>query len=240
MRFFRFSRIFLAYNASMNLLRNFEIKAPWKRADANDTVARVSSAAKKTSLWVPTVIIFALALARLLPHMPNFAPITAMALFGGVYLEKRYAFIVPLLAMLISDYLLLYVNPFTTPMFNFSHVYSPLALFHSALPAVYLGFIISGLAGLWLKNHKTPVYIVLAAAFCSIQFFLFTNAAAWMSGMYDRSIYGLWEAYIAGIPFFQGTLLGDFFYTTSLFGAYELGLKWRERKEGTFIPQIAK
>jgi len=147
-----------------------------------------------------------------------------------VYLSGRYAFILPLTAMLISDYLLLYVSPFSSPMFNFSHLVPPWALFHSALPFVYVSFIISGLVGLWLKNHKTPIYVVLGAALCSIQFFFLTNAAAWMSGMYDRSIIGLWEAYVAGIPFFQGTLLGDFFYTTTLFGAYELALKWRERK----------
>lgn len=192
---------------------------------------------KKISHWVPLVIIFALALSRLLPHMPNFAPITALALFGGVYLSARYAFVVPLIAMLISDYLLLYVNPFSSPMFNFSHIVPVQALFHSALPMVYISFIISGLVGLWLKNHKTPVYIVLGAAFCSIQFFLLSNGAAWMSGMYDRSIYGLWEAYIAGIPFFQGTLLGDFFYTTTLFGAYELTLKWRERRQTQMLIQ---
>ncbi|HEY4516447.1 MAG TPA: DUF6580 family putative transport protein [Candidatus Paceibacterota bacterium] len=185
---------------------------------------------KKMSIWVPIAIVFALALARLLPHMPNFAPITAMALFGAVYLTGRYAFILPLVAMLISDYLLLYVSPFSSPMFNFSHLLPPQALFHSALPLVYVSFLISGLIGLWLKNHKTPVYVVLAAALCSVQFFLLTNAAAWMSGMYDRSILGLWEAYLAGIPFFQGTLLGDFFYTTILFGAYELALKWRTRR----------
>jgi len=89
---------------------------------------------KIRQLLIPAGIIFALALARLMPHMPNFAPITAMALFGGVYLEKRYAFVVPLVAMLISDYLLLYINPFSSPMFNFSHVVPPQALFHSALP----------------------------------------------------------------------------------------------------------
>lgn len=183
------------------------------------------------SFFVPAIIIFALALSRLLPHMPNFAPITAMALFGAVYLSGRYAFIIPLTAMLISDYLLLYVSPFSSAMFNFSQIYSPLSLFHSTLPVVYGSFLISGMVGLWLKNHKTPVYIVLAAAFCSIQFFLLSNGAAWMAGMYDRSIIGLWEAYVAGIPFFQGTLLGDFFYTTLLFGAYELALKWRERKQ---------
>ncbi len=225
---------------NINPIRGTGISAYIKSVTSKVTSAVASNGTGKLPIWVPVVIIFVLALARLLPHMPNFAPITAMALFGGVYLTKRYAFIVPLLAMLISDYLLLYVNPFSSPMFNFSHIVPLQSLFHSALPMVYLGFIISGFIGLWLKNHKTPVYIVLASFFCSIQFFLLSNAAAWMSGMYDRSILGLWEAYIAGIPFFQGTLLGDFFYTGLLFGAYELALKWREKKTGAPIPQIAR
>ena len=183
------------------------------------------------TILVPTAIIFALALARLLPHMPNFAPITAMALFGGAYLGKRYAFIIPILAMLLSDYLLLYVSPFGSPIFNFSHIYPLTALFHIALPAVYTSFIISGSVGLWLKNHKTPVTVIAASAICSLQFFLITNAAVWMGGMYGRSLLGLWESYIAGIPFLQGTLFGDFFYTTFLFGAYELArVAVRERK----------
>ena len=33
-------------------------------------------------------IVFA-AIIRLIPHPPNFAPITAMALFGGVYFKNR-------------------------------------------------------------------------------------------------------------------------------------------------------
>ncbi len=184
---------------------------------------------------LPATVVFALALARLLPHMPNFAPITAMALFGAVYLDKRYAFTVPLAEMLLSDYLVLYINPFGSPMFNFSHLYPPQALYHGALPAVYASFLISGLVGLWLKNHKSPTNVVLASAVCSTQFFLLTNAAVWMSGMYDRSILGLWESYVAGIPFFQGTLLGDFFYTATLFGAYELALKWHWRKRAAIL-----
>ena len=44
------------------------------------------------------------ALTRLVPHPPNFAPITAMSLFAGAYFtRKQLAFIAPLLAMLISD-----------------------------------------------------------------------------------------------------------------------------------------
>ena len=40
---------------------------------------------------------------RLLPHPPNFAPIAALALFGGVYLSRKIAFILPMAAMMISD-----------------------------------------------------------------------------------------------------------------------------------------
>ena len=48
-------------------------------------------------------IIFA-AIIRLMPHPPNFAPITAMALFGGLnFHNKKLAYSIPLLAMIISD-----------------------------------------------------------------------------------------------------------------------------------------
>lgn len=161
-------------------------------------------------------------LLRLLPHIPNFAPISALALFGGVYLGKRYALVLPLLVMIISDYLLLYINPFGTPFFTGNHLYAPQAAMNNTTLAVYGSFLLSGFVGLWLRNHKSPQTIFLAATFSSIQFFLITNAAVWLAGAYDRSIAGLWESYIAGIPFFRGTLFGDLFYTGAFFGGYEL------------------
>ncbi|HEV2339352.1 MAG TPA: DUF6580 family putative transport protein [Patescibacteria group bacterium] len=174
----------------------------------------------------PVIIILLSAIFRLIPHVPNFTPITAMALFGGVYLGKKYALLIPLLAMILSDYLLLYINPFSTHMFNFSYVYPPQTLWYSnTIVAVYGSFLISGLIGLLLKKHKSITNVVLASFIASIQFFLITNAAVWMSGMYDRSILGLWESYIAGIPFFRFTLAGDLFYTVALFGTYELVLR---------------
>ena len=167
-------------------------------------------------------IVFALAFLRLVPHLPNFAPITAMALFSGVYLNRRYAFLVPLGALLLSDYLLLYINPFSAHPFNFEHIQPLSVLFYSSMWAVYGSFALSAVVGLWLKNHKSAGNVILATALCAVQFFLITNAAVWLGGMYDRSLLGLWESYVAGIPFFRGTLLGDFFYTGALFGMYEL------------------
>ena len=51
---------------------------------------------------VPIIVI--LALARLIPHPPNFTPIIAVGLFGGAYLnDKRLAFLIPIIGMLIAD-----------------------------------------------------------------------------------------------------------------------------------------
>lgn len=183
----------------------------------------------------PLSIILIAALLRLLPHLPNFAPIAAMALFGGTYLKSKWAFIAPLSAMFLSNYLLLYVNPFRTPYAVFDNVHSPFLIFSIGLLPIYLSFIFSGLVGLWLKKHKTLPNIVGASLFCSIQFFLITNAAVWIGGMYDRSILGLWQSYVAGIPFFRGTFTGDLFYTAMFFGAYELALRFSKSKASAAI-----
>lgn len=186
---------------------------------------------KLQQLISPLLIILLAATMRLVPHIPNFAPITAMALFGGVYLNKRYALIVPFLAMLISDYLLLYINPFSPNHFNFTYIYPLQALWYgNTLLAVYGGFFISGLIGLWLKTHKSIKNVILASFVASLQFFLITNAAVWMSGMYDRSLLGLWESYVAGIPFFRWTAIGDLFYTGVFFGGYELVVRLVKQK----------
>ena len=56
------------------------------------------------NFWVVTLMVFIAAFVRLLPHPPNFAPIAAMALFGGAYFNKKsLAFVIPLVAMFLTD-----------------------------------------------------------------------------------------------------------------------------------------
>ncbi|MDX1666478.1 MAG: DUF6580 family putative transport protein, partial [Saprospiraceae bacterium] len=57
----------------------------------------------------------------------------------------------------------------------------------------------------------------------SVVFFLITNFGVWAgSPLYPPTAEGLAACYIAGIPFFWNTLLGDLFFTGALFGAFEL------------------
>ena len=155
----------------------------------------------------PTLLISLAVVARLVPHVPNFTPIAAMALFGGAYLNRRYAILVPLLALFLSDL--------------FIGLYSPVVMI-----SVYGSFVLTGLIGLWLKSRRNPTNIILAAVGSSILFFLITNFSVWASGAYARDLSGLAQSYIMGLPFLRGTLAGDLFYTTVFFGGYELVLRF--------------
>lgn len=155
----------------------------------------------RTKLMAVTGIIFALALFRLLPHWPNVSPVAAMALFGGAfYVDKRVAFIVPFVALFVSDLIL---------------------GLHNTMIFVYAGFALTVAIGFLLKGRVTVTNTAFAAVASSVLFFLLTNLGAWMtSGLYAKSAEGLMQAYAAGIPFFQNSLLGNLVYTAVIFSAY--------------------
>ena len=55
-------------------------------------------------LAVIIVLVGIAAMARLMPHPPNFTPIAAMALFGGAYLEGRIgALVLPMSVLFATD-----------------------------------------------------------------------------------------------------------------------------------------
>jgi hypothetical protein len=152
------------------------------------------------------------ALSRVIPHPANFAPITAMALFGGVYLNKKQALTLPILAMVLSDLII-----------GFDSLPMRFSVYGSFLVAVFIGF--------WIKKHKSSKNIVFASLFSSILFFVITNLAVWALGtMYVKNLSGLTECYLLAIPFFRNTLLGDLFYSGVFFGSYEFLKSFSKKK----------
>ncbi len=143
-------------------------------------------------------------LIRFLPRPANFAPIAAIALFAGVYLSKKLALVVPILAMIISDYFLGFYQ-------------------FSLMAFVYLSFLICVFFGFWLKKHKKWYTVLGVTLSGSILFFLLTNFAVWaFTGWYPRDFSGLIQCYLMAIPFFRNTLLGDLFFVTLFFGIFEI------------------
>jgi len=157
----------------------------------------------KSRFFVLLGMILLAAASRLVPHPPNFAPIAAMALFGGAYFsDKRLAFFVPLMAMFLSDVVL---------------------GLHPLMPVVYGSFAMIVGIGLWLRTRRTALPIAGAALTSSILFFVLTNFGVWaFSSLYPKTMAGLLACYAAAIPFFQNTLLGDAVYTAILFGGFAL------------------
>lgn len=175
----------------------------------------------KNMLAIAFIIISAV-LLRLLPHVPNFAPVGAMALFGGAYVNRKYATGVILITMLVSDYLLLYIHPFSHQLFTFSHLYPLSSLIHTTTPYVYGSFLLISGIGMWLRKYQSIENIILASLASSFLFFMITNFGVWATGMYSRNPAGLLESYLMGLPFLRATVFGDLFYNGLFFGGYEI------------------
>jgi hypothetical protein len=153
----------------------------------------------------------AAALLRLVPHPPNFAPVGGVALFGGARLRGWQAYLIPVLAMLVTD-------PILSHMAGHSaYSISTLIIYSCFLTNVVLGRV-------FLRNSSNPWRIACVAFAGSCQFYLFTNLYEWWAGtaLYAHTLSGLATCYIAALPFFGRTLLADLFYSAVLFGAYAL------------------
>jgi hypothetical protein len=160
-------------------------------------------------------------LFQYLPNTPNFAPIAAIALFGGVYLNKKYAIVIPAVAMLLADYFIGFYNPYV-------------------MISVYGSFLIIGILGIWLKSHKSVGNILGASLLGSSLFFIITNFAVWMAPQfyYPRTLPGLVECYTLALPFFRNSILGDVSYVIIFFGAYELVRLYINQKEKECLKKI--
>ncbi len=148
------------------------------------------------------------ALARIFPHPPNFAPITALALVGGLYFPRRMAYLVPVVAMLVSDLII-----------GFYHPLILISVYGCLLAAVYLGTL--------AKKQKSFFSILGVTLVSSILFYIVTNGMVWAFGsMYPHTVAGLSESYFLALPFFKNSLLSDLFYTGILVGGIEVARRY--------------
>ena len=157
-------------------------------------------------------LIIGAAALRLLPHPPNFAPVTAMALFAGARLGHRgWAVATPLAAMLLSDAALEYI-------FGWG--------FHALMPVVYGSLVGIVIIGFSIRGRDGGLRIAMAGVAGSLWFFLVTNYAVWaMSGMYPPDIPGLIQCYAAALPFLGNSVAAVLFYSAVLFGGLALAEK---------------
>lgn len=158
-------------------------------------------------VWVIALITITV-LVRVGDHMPNVAPVAAVALWAGMVLPAPWALVVPLSSMLIADSIIGFAS-------------LPITI------SIYVSYGFMFFIGVWLKKNYNVYSLIGSSMFGAILFYLLTNAAVWwFSGLYVRTWDGLLLSYFYAIPFFRNTFLGDVAYVCGLFLAWQYLPYW--------------
>ena len=177
----------------------------------------------KSNIFIVLLLICLGILSRIIPHPDNFTAIGAVALFGGAYARKNNMnFIIPVLAILISNILLLIIQ--NKPLPNL-----PIQI------TVYLCFLLySPIGSFFIKSIKFK-NIAVGSLCGATLFFIATNFMVWLTGGYTYSFAGLIACYTAAIPFYLKMIAGDLVWCAIIFSLYELATYLLEQKSPTSI-----
>ncbi|CAI8285182.1 MAG: Uncharacterised protein [Gammaproteobacteria bacterium] len=160
----------------------------------------------KSNIVLITSLFVLLIASRLITEIPNFTPTIALVMFTGYLIKNRYlAILVILSSQIISD---LYIGIYSSMVF----VYGAYVLIAALMPTIIKSF-----------NIKS----MLIASFISpTLFYIITNFGVWITGsMYPLSIAGLLSCYVAGIPFFDESLISTVLFTVTIYFALKYTIK---------------
>lgn len=163
------------------------------------------------------------ALSRYLPHPPNVTAIVAVSVIAGAYVSPRWAWLIPLTAILATD--VLFLEPYGATEMAFVYTGHALAIAISLL---------GGWAFVRQREHRlrereqgetSPVrlrslldgYVLCgAAAVSGLVFWIVSNVGAFLA-YYPQTPNGLATCYWLALPFLRNQLLGDVLITGGLF-----------------------
>jgi len=140
-------------------------------------------------------------IGRIMPHAANLTPLYAVALFACAVFPKRWAIAIPVVAMVASDLII---------------------GLHASIAFTWSGMFVFALLGFAMRERKTTGRIIISAVAGSAIFFVWTNLGVWfVSGIYPQTSAGLAQCYMAALPFFRNSLLGNLAFSGAIFAAYE-------------------
>ena len=152
-------------------------------------------------------------LSRIVVHTPNFSPVYALAFLSGMYLRGRQVVMVPLVLMIISDYII---------------------GFYPLMGVTWASIVLMSVIGLWLRDRKSAVTVLGGSILSALIFFITTNFASWIT-LYPHTIAGLQHCYILAIPFFRSSLVSTVAYSMVFYAGYEWLIK---RCQGTSFARL--
>jgi len=175
---------------------------------------------KQLNIIIAAGLILMAGIARIVNHemhLYNFAPVCALGLFSGAIIkDKRWAFLFPVLAQLLGD---TYIALFT--QWQGFYGIEQVCVYASLLLVTAMGI------GMGQPKALRVLGYTLGGA---VVFFLLSNFGVWLSMEfgkvdlyhYGKGFTGLVNTYVAALPFFKNTLIGELSGSVLLFGAYQL------------------
>ena len=151
-----------------------------------------------------SILLILVCVSRLIPHPFNFSPVASIFLMAPLlFNDKKWSLIISFIPLIVSDIL---IGKF---------LYHSDSLIYDGFIWVYFSYIMIWLFSYKIGNSKGFIINNLSA---SLIFFLITNAACWINNpMYSQNVFGLFECYVAGIPFYWNTLSGIIFYSSIIY-----------------------
>jgi hypothetical protein len=166
------------------------------------------------------LLIVIASLYRIMPGRPfGFAPQIAMAIFGGAIIkDKKFAFLLPILSMFVSDalYQLLYINGVGS-----------ISGFYSGQLTNYILFGLMTFFGFFIKNFNVGK-IALASVAAPTAYFFISNFMVWASDSplaglgRPKTFNGLLLTLNDGVPFYYWSIAATLIFSAILFGSYYL------------------
>ncbi len=166
------------------------------------------------------LLIIIASLYRIMPGRPfGFAPQIAMAIFGGAVIkDKKFAFLLPLLSMFLSD--ALYEVLYRSGVGNMPG-------FYQGQITNYCLFGAMTVFGFFIRKFKLS-QILLASLAAPTAFFILSNFFVWLSNSPDagynrpKTFNGLLMCFNDGLPFYPWSIVSTLLFSAVLFGGYYL------------------
>jgi len=169
------------------------------------------------AIFILLLAAFRVLRAGLLPELPNFSPIAAVAFCGGLFLPGLLAWMVPIGALFVSDFFL-----------SLLIGYPALSSAQLVSWACILGIVGFGRLAAQFSFSMPRFFSFLVGG--GLFFYLVTNTAAWIANpSYPKGAGGLWISLTTGLPgfppswiFYRNSLLSDLVFGSIVYAVWVL------------------
>ena len=157
----------------------------------------------KINLIMPTILFGLLVLSRMITDIPNFTATIALVMFTGYLIQNRLlSILIILTSQVVSD---LYLGIYSSMIF------------------VYAAYISIVLLSPIIMNKINTKSVIFSSIISPSIFFIISNFGVWLTGsMYTFNLSGLITCYVAGIPFFDESLISTILFALTIFSIMKL------------------